>query len=113
LDAGKIRVVHVIGGFRYDISGPQAGFCKRFHGQNRCFSASEEGYWKDFLLWIFFTKRQLKIVKTISAHSKITVLIFRTFKTIYSSHDTIPLSKGYKVCIYEVGQLPMECSKIE
>ncbi len=35
---------HVLGGFRYDISEPQASF----HGQNLRFKASaEEGYWKD------------------------------------------------------------------
>jgi hypothetical protein len=27
-----------------DFSGPQAGFCKSFQGQN----CSKEGYWKDF-----------------------------------------------------------------
>jgi hypothetical protein len=31
------------------------------------------------LFWFFFTKRQLKIVKTISAHSKSPVMNFRTF----------------------------------
>jgi hypothetical protein len=42
LDAGEIRVnFHVLGGFRYDISVPQAGSCKRFHGQNRRFMAPE------------------------------------------------------------------------
>ncbi len=34
LDAGKIRVnIHVIAGFRYDISGPEAGPCEHFHGK--------------------------------------------------------------------------------
>jgi hypothetical protein len=38
----------------------------------------------------FLHKKELKIVKTISAHSKSTVSYFRTFKK-YSSPDTIPL----------------------
>ncbi len=40
----------------------------------------------------FLHKKKLKIVKTISAHSKITVSIFRTFEQNYSSRDTIPLN---------------------
>jgi hypothetical protein len=40
----KIRVnIHGLGGFRYK-SGPQAGFFKRFQGQNCHFRASEEDY---------------------------------------------------------------------
>jgi hypothetical protein len=46
------------------------------------------------LLWIFFIKRQQKIGNTISAHSKSTVLIFRTFKQKYSSGDTVPLTEA-------------------
>ncbi len=50
LDAGKIDMnLHVLGGFWYGISGLQAGSCKRFHGQNRRFRASEEGYWEGSL----------------------------------------------------------------
>ncbi len=30
------------------ISGPPASSCKRFHGQNSRFRASEEAYWNDF-----------------------------------------------------------------
>jgi hypothetical protein len=41
--------------------------------------------------WISCTKRQLKLVKTISAHSESSVSIFRLFKQKYSSRDTIPL----------------------
>jgi hypothetical protein len=42
LNAGKIREnLHVLGGFQYNFSGPQAGSCKRFHGQNRRFISSE------------------------------------------------------------------------
>jgi hypothetical protein len=37
------------------------------------------------ILLVFFAKRQLKIVKTKSAHSKSTVLIFRTFKKNFIS----------------------------
>jgi hypothetical protein len=39
----------------------------------------------------FFTKRQLKIVKTISAHSKSTVLIVTTLKKNNSYRGTFPL----------------------
>jgi hypothetical protein len=35
-------------GFRFDISGPQVGSFKYFHGQNRRFRALEEGHWEDF-----------------------------------------------------------------
>jgi hypothetical protein len=42
------------------------------------------------LFSIFFTKRQSKVMKTISAHSKGTVSILRAFKK-YSSCDTNPL----------------------
>jgi hypothetical protein len=49
LDAGKIHVnLNVCDGFRYDISGRQAGSCKHFPGQNRCVRVFEEGYWKVF-----------------------------------------------------------------
>ncbi len=42
------NTVHVLDGFRFDISGA-GGFLKMFfHGQNLRFRASEEGYWKDF-----------------------------------------------------------------
>jgi hypothetical protein len=62
--------------------------------------------------WIFFTKRQVKIVKTISAHQKSIVLIFRTlFKNIHlvtlslnlnpsgvtDSWQTFPVILGKKV----------------
>jgi hypothetical protein len=40
---------------------------------------------------MFFTKRQAKIMKTISDHAKITVLFFWTLNKCLSG-DTIPLS---------------------
>ncbi len=47
--------------------------------------------------WIFFTKRQLKILKTITALIQMYCLDFKTFKK-YLSHDTIPLKdrSGYE-----------------
>jgi hypothetical protein len=36
---------------------------------------------RNFIFWIFITKREPKIVKTISDYSKGTILIFRAFKT--------------------------------
>ncbi len=46
----KIREnLHVTGGFRYDILGPQAGSWKCFHGQNRLWSLWRGlPYCKDF-----------------------------------------------------------------
>ncbi len=69
---------------------PRAGFCSHFRGQNCRYRASEEvGLLKEFLqlvgdfieasinfFCIFFTKRKLKIVKTISSHLISTVFIF-------------------------------------
>jgi hypothetical protein len=43
------------------------------------------------LFWIFITKRQPKIVKTISDNSKGTILILKAFETKYSYRDTVPL----------------------
>jgi hypothetical protein len=40
----------------------------------------------EILFWMFFTKRQPKTVKKISAHTKCTVLICQKI----SSRDTIP-----------------------
>ncbi len=82
------------------LSESQVGFRNNFwnqaattEGRNKL---PEEGYWKDFKLvrtfikanrnsfWMFFTKRQPNVVKTIG-----TVWIFWTLKK-YSSYDTIP-----------------------
>jgi hypothetical protein len=73
----------------------------------------EVGYWKDFLDYyqirdlfqeesrnlskFFLTKRQANIVKSISAHTKSTELIFRILKKS-SSRETIPLKAYKNVC---------------
>jgi hypothetical protein len=43
------------------------------------------------LFWFFFTKT--KLLKPISAHTKSSVLMFRTFKK-YSSRDIMTLNPG-------------------
>ncbi len=49
--------------FRYDISKPPAGSCKRFQGQNRrCWA----GYWKDFRISKQFRRNSKK--STIQYH---------------------------------------------
>ncbi len=58
------------------------GSCKCFQGQNRCFKASEEGYWKGFYSQQVISKKQLKIK---IHYSK----IFRKFETMNEHNKTI------------------------
>jgi hypothetical protein len=49
LGAGKKRKnLPVMGGFRNDLTGSQADFCKQFQCQIRRFRFFDAGYWKDF-----------------------------------------------------------------
>ncbi len=77
--------VQALSGFRNDISKSR----ERFQGQNRCFRASEEGYWKDFQNQLVISQKQVKssrfnittvncskIMKTTSAHTKSTDIFY-------------------------------------
>jgi hypothetical protein len=70
----------VTGGYRYRPGQASwRGLLEEFYNKYLGFSKKPA---KTFYS-IFFTKRQLKVVKTISAHSKGTVSILRTFKKIF------------------------------
>jgi hypothetical protein len=78
----KIRIsLHFLGGFRYDISGPQAGFCKHFQGQ---IAASDplRGLREGFLEFVSNFIEASKKFKIKYHNSK----IFKNFDDHHSAH---------------------------
>ncbi len=67
---------------------------KRFTGRIFTIVSDFREARRNFIL-DFLNKRQPKIVKTISAHSKSTLLPFGTLKK-YSSRDTVPVKRSDK-----------------
>jgi hypothetical protein len=86
-----------LGGFRHDVSYhkqvPVGLFIVKFAASEhlkkvtgKIFAISTVSDFKkqaETFFKIFFRKRHIKSVKSISAHSKITVLQFKTFKQIF------------------------------
>ncbi len=105
---GRLSQAYIHGQLSEAFSGSQAAFGTTFRDTN-VFRKPEQTPWRwlqeGFLqlvsyfidasrnyIWIFSTKRQPKIVKTISAHTKSSVLIFVTLKKIIHIPSTFYVS---------------------
>ncbi len=109
----KIRVnLHVLGGFRYNISGPLAGSCTHFHGQNlrsirRGLLEWVYEFLSDFIeaskkfKFKYHNSKLFKNFENYSAHTESTDLILSFFKK-YLSSVTIPLDRVGTRCNHAV-----------